>query len=219
MKRPLHHKKQSQSISPQQQANAFSKIISSTQHLKKSISIFLSPPAETLTRHANPHIPPPAETLTRHANQHNPPPAETLTRHASLQNSPPAETLTRHASRRKQLLRSRCGILGVRVRLRPYWRCYFPNTNAIVYVIDSVDRDRLSDAKSELSLMLEEEELVGVPLLVFANKQDLPQAMSAADVSSGLGLTEIRNRQWAIFRRQRCGGVAFWRGWTGSATS
>ena len=48
--------------------------------------------------------------------------------------------------------------------------------------------------------MLEEEELVGVPLLVFANKQDLPQAMSAADVSSGLGLTEIRNRQWAIFQ-------------------
>jgi ADP-ribosylation factor-like protein 1 len=58
----------------------------------------------------------------------------------------------------------------------------------------------LPDAAHELKLMLEEEELGGVTLLVFANKQDLPDALSSAEVSEGLGLTSIRNRQWAIFQ-------------------
>lgn len=90
--------------------------------------------------------------------------------------------------------------LGGQSSIRPYWRCYFPDTNAILYVIDSIDRERLVDAKEELTLMLGEEELNGVPLLIFANKQDLPGAMSATDVSEGLGLVDIRNRQWAIFQ-------------------
>ncbi|CAD7956371.1 unnamed protein product [Amoebophrya sp. A120] len=90
--------------------------------------------------------------------------------------------------------------LGGQSSIRPYWRCYFPNTNAIIYVVDSIDKERLQDAKEELNLMLGEEELQGVPLLILANKQDLPQAMNAAEVSEGLGLTEIRSRQWAIFQ-------------------
>merc|ERR1712032_47851 len=90
--------------------------------------------------------------------------------------------------------------LGGQTSIRPYWRCYYPNTNAIIYVVDSVDSERLSDAKTELNLMLDEEELKGVTLLVFANKQDLPGALTAPDITEGLGLTAIRNRQWAIFQ-------------------
>ncbi|CEM18646.1 unnamed protein product [Vitrella brassicaformis CCMP3155] len=90
--------------------------------------------------------------------------------------------------------------LGGQTSIRPYWRCYYPNTNAIIYVVDSADAERLPDSRQELQLMLEEEELKGVTLLVFANKQDLPGAMTAAQVSEGLGLTNIRNRQWAIFQ-------------------
>ena len=37
------------------------------------------------------------------------------------------------------------------------------------------------------------------PLLVFANKQDLPGALNGAKISEALGLTEIRNRKWTIF--------------------
>lgn len=90
--------------------------------------------------------------------------------------------------------------LGGQSSIRPYWRCYFPNTNAIIYVVDSIDKSRLGDSNQELKLMLEEEELKGVTLLIFANKQDLPNAMTAQEISEGLGLTEIRNRQWAIFQ-------------------
>lgn len=54
---------------------------------------------------------------------------------------------------------------------RPYWRCYYANTDGIVFVVDSADVDRAGTARAELLSMLQEEELKGVPLLVLANKQ------------------------------------------------
>ncbi|EPZ32515.1 putative ADP-ribosylation factor, arf [Rozella allomycis CSF55] len=83
--------------------------------------------------------------------------------------------------------------------IRPYWRCYYANTQAIIYVVDSTDKARLSVSKAELISMLEEE-LKDAVLLVFANKQDLNGAMSVAEVSEGLGLSLLRNRQWCIFK-------------------
>ena len=73
--------------------------------------------------------------------------------------------------------------LGGQTGLRPYWRCYYADTNAVVYAIDSADKDRLDVARQELELMLQEEELKGAPLLVLANKQDLPNAMNEMEVS------------------------------------
>merc|ERR1712066_358046 len=72
--------------------------------------------------------------------------------------------------------------LGGQTSIRPYWRCYYPNTNAIIYVVDSIDKTRMGDSKQELQLMLQEEELKGVCLLVFANKQDMPNAMTAQEI-------------------------------------
>lgn len=45
--------------------------------------------------------------------------------------------------------------LGGQTSIRPYWRCYYPNTDAIVFVVDSADTDRLKIAKQELVAMLE----------------------------------------------------------------
>lgn len=50
--------------------------------------------------------------------------------------------------------------------------CYYPNTDAIIFVVDSADAERMSVAKGELEAMLQEEELRDAILLVFANKQD-----------------------------------------------
>ncbi|GMH60683.1 hypothetical protein TrRE_jg3868 [Triparma retinervis] len=55
-----------------------------------------------------------------------------------------------------------------------------------------------SDAKQELSAMLQEEELASSILLVFANKQDQKGALNAQQISEGMGLPEIRDRQWSI---------------------
>ena len=90
--------------------------------------------------------------------------------------------------------------LGGQTGLRPYWRCYYQDTNAIVFVIDSADKERLEIAKQELELMLQEEELKGAPVLVLANKQDLPNAMTELEICNGLGLTEIKQRKWSLFK-------------------
>eukprot|EP01117_Protostelium_nocturnum_P008273 TRINITY_DN2956_c0_g1_i1.p1 TRINITY_DN2956_c0_g1~~TRINITY_DN2956_c0_g1_i1.p1 ORF type:complete len:181 (+),score=40.07 TRINITY_DN2956_c0_g1_i1:90-632(+) len=90
--------------------------------------------------------------------------------------------------------------LGGQTSIRPYWRCYYANTNAVIYVIDSADTERIGVSKEELLAMLEEEELKDACLLVFANKQDLPGAMTDAQVSEALGLSKLKNRQWAIFK-------------------
>ncbi|GMI39814.1 hypothetical protein TrCOL_g3192 [Triparma columacea] len=88
--------------------------------------------------------------------------------------------------------------LGGQTSIRPYWRCYYPNTDAIIFVVDSADTERLAIAKQELSAMLQEEELASSILLVFANKQDQKGALNAQQISEGMGLPEIRDRQWSI---------------------
>lgn len=88
--------------------------------------------------------------------------------------------------------------LGGQTSIRPYWRCYYSNTDAIIYVVDSADRDRIGIAREELCAMLEEDELQDTILLVFANKQDMPNAMNVVEVSERLGLTRLTNRVWHI---------------------
>src|ERR1700742_4625663 len=62
--------------------------------------------------------------------------------------------------------------LGGQTSIRPYWRCYYANTAAVIFVIDSTDIERLEIAADELKSMLNEDELRDASLLVFANKQD-----------------------------------------------
>eukprot|EP00096_Caligus_rogercresseyi_P011419 TRINITY_DN4487_c0_g1_i1.p1 TRINITY_DN4487_c0_g1~~TRINITY_DN4487_c0_g1_i1.p1 ORF type:complete len:181 (-),score=36.88 TRINITY_DN4487_c0_g1_i1:311-853(-) len=90
--------------------------------------------------------------------------------------------------------------LGGQTSIRPYWRCYYSNTDAIIYVVDSADRERIGISKEELLSMLEEEELSEAILLVMANKQDIPGAMSPAEVHTALGLSSLKNRTFQIFK-------------------
>lgn len=62
--------------------------------------------------------------------------------------------------------------LGGQTSIRPYWRSYYANTAAVIFVVDSTDIERLEIAADELRNMLNEEELKDAALLVFANKQD-----------------------------------------------
>ncbi|CAG8391078.1 unnamed protein product [Penicillium salamii] len=88
--------------------------------------------------------------------------------------------------------------LGGQTSIRPYWRCYYANTAAVVFVIDSTDIERLGTAADELAAMLSEEELSDAALLVFANKQDQPGAKGAGEISEALKLGELRDRNWSI---------------------
>jgi ADP-ribosylation factor protein 1 len=104
--------------------------------------------------------------------------------------------------------------VGGQDKIRPLWRHYFQNTQAIIFVVDSNDRERCSEAREELQRMLNEDELRDALLLVFANKQDLPvslhelycelnvlliqyqNAMNAAEITDKLGLHSLRQRAW-----------------------
>lgn len=88
--------------------------------------------------------------------------------------------------------------VGGQDKLRPLWRHYFQNTNGLIFVVDSNDRERVQQARDELHKMLLEDELRDAVLLVFANKQDLPKAMSTAEVTDKLGLRALRQRLWYI---------------------
>src|ERR1700744_2920016 len=95
--------------------------------------------------------------------------------------------------------------VGGQDKIRPLWRHYYQNTQGIIFVVDSNDRDRIDDskdyehsAKEELHRMLAEDELKDAVLLVFANKQDLPNAMKVQEVTERLGPNKLRNRQWYI---------------------
>ncbi|CAI0551859.1 unnamed protein product, partial [Linum tenue] len=68
----------------------------------------------------------------------------------------------------------------------------------LIFVVDSNDRDRVVEARDELHRMLNEDELRDAVLLVFANKQDLPNAMNAAEITDKLGLHSLRQRHWYI---------------------
>ncbi len=56
-------------------------------------------------------------------------------------------------------------------KIRPLWRHYFQNTEGLIFVVDSNDRERIGEARDELQRMLSEDELRNVPLLIFTNKQ------------------------------------------------
>ncbi|KFM65169.1 ADP-ribosylation factor 4 [Stegodyphus dumicola] len=88
--------------------------------------------------------------------------------------------------------------VGGQDKIRPLWRHYFQNTQGLIFVVDSNDKDRISEAQDELSKMLKEDELSEAVLLIFANKQDLPNAMSASELTEKLGLNSLRNRRWYI---------------------
>ncbi|CAF1328753.1 unnamed protein product [Didymodactylos carnosus] len=79
--------------------------------------------------------------------------------------------------------------VGGRDKIRPLWRHYYQNTKALIFVIDSNDRERLSEAQEELHRMCSE--LKDIPVLILANKQDLPNAMSKNELIEKLKLNTM----------------------------
>mmetsp|Transcript_41710 Transcript_41710/g.110168 ORF Transcript_41710/g.110168 Transcript_41710/m.110168 type:complete len:185 (-) Transcript_41710:104-658(-) len=88
--------------------------------------------------------------------------------------------------------------VGGQKTIRSYWRNYFEATDGIVWVVDSADRQRLEDCRRELDGLLSEERLAGATLLIFANKQDLPGALSGKEIRDALALDQIKRRHWRI---------------------
>ena len=79
------------------------------------------------------------------------------------------------------------------------WRYYFQNTQAVIFVVDCNDHERLeTEAKEELWHLLEADELKDAIFLIYANKQDMPGAVNANQLAGKLGLDQARNKRWFI---------------------
>lgn len=88
--------------------------------------------------------------------------------------------------------------VGGQDKMRPLWSSFYKNAKGLVFVVDSSDSERVQEAREELEQMLNAEELQDVPLLVFANKKDLPNALRTSELSQRLGLDDMRKRRLLI---------------------
>eukprot|EP00118_Oscarella_pearsei_P028349 m.1949 g.1949 ORF g.1949 m.1949 type:complete len:191 (+) comp8086_c0_seq1:177-749(+) len=83
--------------------------------------------------------------------------------------------------------------VGGQDKIRPLWRHYFNGTDGLIYVVDSADSDRMEEAKEELHSILQSPDMDAVPVVVMANKQDMPNAKDPSEVIKRLGLRSLSN--------------------------
>ncbi|XP_073698201.1 ADP-ribosylation factor-like protein 11 [Garra rufa] len=88
--------------------------------------------------------------------------------------------------------------VGGQGTMRPNWKYYLEGCKVLVFVVDSTDRARMGEAQKALKKILNDEHLKGVPLMVLANKKDLPNAMTIREVSTFLELDRYTDRKWEI---------------------
>ncbi|XP_063962539.1 E3 ubiquitin-protein ligase TRIM23-like [Lytechinus pictus] len=103
--------------------------------------------------------------------------------------------------------------VGGDTKLRPLWKHYYLNTQALLFVVDSTDGDRLDEAYDELAILMSEKQLRDALLLVFANKQDQPNALNLDTISDRLCLNKLCcGRSWFIQPCDALSGAGLWDG-------
>ena len=110
-----------------------------------------------------------------------------------------------------------CWDVGGPDKIRPLWRHYYQNTDAIIFVVDSNDRDRIGCVEEEFTKQMAEDELQNATTLILANKQDLPNAMPPQEVAEKMGAATVRARSGAgrVWNVQGCSatsGQGLWEG-------
>ncbi|KAK1366609.1 ADP-ribosylation factor-related protein 1-like [Heracleum sosnowskyi] len=87
--------------------------------------------------------------------------------------------------------------LGGQPGLRSIWEKYYEEAHAVIFVVDASLPPRFEDAKSALEKALRHEDLLGAPLLILANKQDLGEALSAEELARYLDLKKLDERAYS----------------------
>ncbi|TKS90360.1 ADP-ribosylation factor 4 [Collichthys lucidus] len=88
--------------------------------------------------------------------------------------------------------------IGFNVETVEYKNICFTVWDGLIFVVDSNDRERVAESAEELAKMIHEDELKEAVILVFANKQDLPNAMGVSELTDKLGLHNLRSRTWHV---------------------
>ncbi|XP_048201981.1 ADP-ribosylation factor-like protein 14 [Perognathus longimembris pacificus] len=89
--------------------------------------------------------------------------------------------------------------IGGQEKMRPTWSLHCEDADGLVYVVDSTDQRRLQDSREEFKHILKNEHIRHVPVVILANKQDVPGALSAEDVTRGLQVPKLcSSRSWYV---------------------
>uniref|UniRef100_A0A4X2L8D5 ADP-ribosylation factor-like protein 14 n=2 Tax=Vombatus ursinus TaxID=29139 RepID=A0A4X2L8D5_VOMUR len=89
--------------------------------------------------------------------------------------------------------------VGGQLHMRSFWDQYCENTDVLVYVVDSTDQRHLEDSRREFKLLLKNEHIRCVPVLLLANKQDLPGACTAEDITRKFKMKKnCGDRDWYV---------------------
>ena len=88
--------------------------------------------------------------------------------------------------------------VGGQEKIRALWKHYYTNSQGLMFIVDSADSARMAEAKDELFGIMKHVEMDRVPVVVVANKQDLPGALTTSQVADQLGLNEVRDRKWFV---------------------
>jgi len=88
--------------------------------------------------------------------------------------------------------------VGGQSKIRRSWRHFSTGAVGIIFVVDSTDHERMEEAREELHNLLREEQMQEATVLVYANKQDAPQALAASEVAERLALHSLRSTSWFV---------------------
>ncbi len=88
--------------------------------------------------------------------------------------------------------------IGGQDKIRPLYRHYFDKTDGLLFVVDSSDQERLKEARDELFGIITNESMSTVPVVIIANKSDLPTAIKPSELIQQLSLHSIARRRWYI---------------------
>jgi len=88
--------------------------------------------------------------------------------------------------------------VGGQEKIRPLWRSYTRCTDGIIFVLDSADHHMLDEAKMELHRTVSYQDNKDIPLLILANKQDLPRAINEEEIIEALELRSLQSSLWSV---------------------
>ncbi|KAG0422460.1 hypothetical protein HPB47_001725 [Ixodes persulcatus] len=85
--------------------------------------------------------------------------------------------------------------IGGQPRFRSMWERYCRGVNAIVYMVDAHDQDKMEASRNELHNLLDKPQLAGIPVLVLGNKRDLAGALDEKELIDQMNLSAIQDRE------------------------
>ncbi|NXO20569.1 ARL11 protein, partial [Cisticola juncidis] len=103
-----------------------------------------------------------------------------------------------------EALQTPCGVsftlwdVGGQDSLRASWPHYLEDISTLIFVLDSADTARLAEAKAALEEALSHPGMAGVPVLLLANKQDVPGALAPAELAEGLRPGPLAGHRWML---------------------